>query len=101
MRNKAFSLNLGRIIASVVFFYIAYCILLRENDLHISVSALIQRSHLLPFTQHLFALGFIQIYIGFVIFGAAMLGIFFGDMLHKHIILPLKTKASLAFKTKQ
>lgn len=100
MRNKAFSLNVGKIIAITVFFYIAYCILLHENDLHISLSALIQRSRLLPMNQHLFALGFIPIYIGIVIFGAAVLGIYAGDMLHKQVILPLKTKLALAFKSK-
>jgi|GEM_PF-2493229 hypothetical protein len=100
MKNKTFSLNLGKIIATSIFFYIAYCLLLRENDLHLSVSALIERSHQLTLNQHLFALGLIPIYIGFVIFGAAMLGIYCGDLLHKHVILRLKSKAKLAFKIK-
>lgn len=101
MRNKVFTLNLGKLIAISTFFYIAYCLLLRDNNLHLSLTALIVRSHQLPMNQHLLILGLIPIYIGVVIFGAAMLGIYFGDILQYQVILPLKTKLLLAFKSKQ
>ena len=101
MRNRVFSLNLGKLIAISTFFYIAYCVLLRDNSLHMSLSSLIVRSHQLPMFQHLFILGLIPIYIGVVIFGAAMLGIYFGDILQYQVILPLKSKFLFALKSKR
>jgi hypothetical protein len=101
MKYKLFSLNLGKVIATVTFFYFAYCILLQDNWLSVSVSTLIDRSTDLSLGQHLFVLGLIPVYIAIVIFGAASLGIYVGDFLQRLVIDPLKHKAKLAFRTKR
>jgi hypothetical protein len=101
MRNRIFSLNFGKLVAICFFFYVAYCLLLHDNTLQMSVSALIVRSHQLSMYQHLLILGLIPIYIGVVIFGAAMLGILVGDVLQYQLFLPIKAKLLLALKMKQ
>lgn len=98
MKHRFFSFNLGTLIAFSGVFYIAYYLLLNDNPLRVSLSAIIERSHELSMNKHLLVLGLIPIYISIIIFGAATLGIYLGAILQRVIIHPLQDKMRLSFK---
>ena len=91
MKHKHITLNLGTLIALCVVFYMAYYLLLNDNPLRISLTAIMANSHQLSMPQHLLLLGLIPFYIAVVIFGAATIGIYFGGILQQ-FLLSLKTK---------
>jgi hypothetical protein len=66
------------VIAILVTCYIAYYLLLRDNYLHSSISSIIVYSHNLAIREHLLILGLLPIYIAFMIFGAATIGLYLG-----------------------
>ena len=77
------ALNLGTIIMAIVIFCFAYYILLQDNFLHLSIAAIIARSHCLETTKHLLVVALLPIYIALVVFGSAMLSYFLGSSLQQ------------------
>ena len=71
-------------VRSVVAFFSAcalgYYFLLFENFMHTSISAIIERSEQLDPTPHICILGLLPIYIATIVFGAAMFGIYLGNL---------------------
>jgi hypothetical protein len=78
MIEKIVNSRLSVIIAILVTCYIAYYMLLRDNYLHSSISSIISYSHHLAIREHLLILGLLPIYIAFMIFGAAVIGVYLG-----------------------
>lgn len=78
MIEKFVNSRLSIFIATFVTCYIAYYLLLRDNYLHSSISSIIDYSHNLAIREHLLILGLLPIYIGFMIFGAATVGLYLG-----------------------
>ncbi|HVE44330.1 MAG TPA: hypothetical protein VNC84_04260 [Gammaproteobacteria bacterium] len=58
---------------------VAYYLLLRDNFLHTSIGSIVQNSHHFKIIAHLIILGLLPIYIGTMLFGAAMVGIYVGN----------------------
>jgi hypothetical protein len=56
----------------------AYYLLLHDNMLHSSIPSIISYTHQLSIKQHVIILGLLPVYIAFIIFGAALLGLYFG-----------------------
>lgn len=79
--------------------FVAYYILVCDNALHASVSAIISWSHLLSMEMHLAVLAIIPIYIAIIIFGTALLGIYLGSAIQTCIKV-LKAKYPLLAKSK-
>lgn len=80
------NLNIGILIALVLACYCAYYLLLQDNFLHTSISDIIASSHQLHTQKHLLVLGLLPIYIGTIVFGFAMLGIYLGLQVQRHIL---------------
>jgi hypothetical protein len=74
---------IGRMITVVIVFYLAYSILLGGNAFNMSIAAIINQSTHLQSLKHLIVLGLLPVYIGLMIFGSALLGIFLGSRLHR------------------
>jgi hypothetical protein len=65
---------------------LAYYLLLQDNFLDMSISAIIAKSNHLELKKHLMVLGFLPVYIATIIFGTAMLGIYIGSALQQYLI---------------
>jgi hypothetical protein len=78
MIEKIVNYKLSVILAITITCYIAYYLLLRDNYLHSSISSIITYSHHLAIREHLLILGLLPIYIAFMIFGAATIGLYLG-----------------------
>jgi hypothetical protein len=96
---KKIKISLGTIIALCAMSLIAYYILICDNVLHASVSAIIAWSHQLSMHKHLAVLAIIPIYIAIIIFGAALLGIYLGSIL-QGIIMAFKSRNPQPAKSK-
>lgn len=79
--NKLF--YICRIITLIAVFYAAYSLLLLDNSLHTSISSIIDKSHHLQAVKHIAVLGLLPIYIGTMVFGSAMLGLYLGAKLQR------------------
>jgi hypothetical protein len=91
--NK-FSTHIGSLVALIVCSYVTYYLLLHDNFLHISISAILDSSRQLANKEHLIIVGLIPIYIGTMIFGTALLGVYIGSKVQYHMTKGrLKTKA--------
>ena len=78
--------NIGIVIALAVSLYIAYYLLLKDNFLHISISDIINNTHQFKSQKHMLVLGFLPIYIGTIVFGFAMLGVYIGSLVQRFIL---------------
>ncbi len=79
--KRLLQLNFGALLTSVMIFVIAYYLLLRDNFLHTSIASIITLSETVKLKEHLLILGLLPIYIGTMIFGAALIGIYLGSSL--------------------
>lgn len=91
MKNFLY-LNVGPIVALIVVTNIVYYLLLHDNCLHTSIASILNETHNLPFRPHLLVLGFIPIYIAFMIFGAGSLSIYLGSALQQIVARFFKKK---------
>ena len=89
--------NIGILIALAASLYIAYYLLLKDNFLHISISDIINNAHQFKSQKHMLVLGFLPIYIGTIVFGFAMLGVYIGSRTQRLI---LKKHTQHAFNLK-
>lgn len=78
---KKIKISLANVIALCAMSLMAYYILICDNVLNTSVSAIITWSHQLSVNKHLIVLALIPIYIAIIIFGAALLSIYLGSAL--------------------
>lgn len=83
--RKLVSLSFASTIALLMVFYVAYYLLLSDSFMHISVGEIIANAHQLSMKKHLLVLGLIPIYIGLMIFGTAILGMYLGSLLQSWI----------------
>jgi hypothetical protein len=90
MKKTILSLNIVIIITLTVICYAAYSLLLQDNFLHSSISAIISMSHQLDPKRHLIVLGLLPIYIATVIFGAALLGLYIGSFVQEYLMGDIK-----------
>ena len=84
--KKIVSLNLATILTFIVLSYVAYYLLVRDNFLHISISAIIGNSHHLDIKRHLLVLGLLPFYIAAMIFGTGILSIYLGSRIQERFI---------------
>lgn len=82
---RKIKISLANVIAWCAMAFIAYYILICDNVFNSSVSAIISWSHQLSMHKHLAVLAIIPIYIAIIIFGAALLGLYFGSTLQSAI----------------
>jgi ABC-type transport system involved in cytochrome c biogenesis permease component len=87
--SKLTSLTL---LTQIICGYIAYFLLLGDNNVGYSITHYINSAHSLPIKQHLLMMGCLPIYIAAVIFGAAMLGTLVGHWLEEQLITGAKEK---------
>lgn len=92
--------NVGIIIALLVASYLVYSLLLQDNFLHASIASIISHSHQLNNRPRLCILALLPIYIGTVVFGAAMLGIYLGSLVQKRILKKERKKLLSAQHTR-
>jgi len=90
---KNIKISLANIIAICAMTFIVYYILVCDNVLNLSVSAIIDWSHKLSLHKHLVVLTLIPIYIAVIIFGAALLSIYLSAILQA-LIAPRKNEAA-------
>lgn len=81
--KKLVGLNIGAILALIVFFLIIYYFLL-VNDFF-SISSIIANAHHLAIKKHLLVLGLLPVYIAAMIFGSALLATYLGSYAQKRI----------------
>lgn len=81
--KRVLSLNYSVIVSVTMTFIITYYLLLRDNILHISISSIIERAQHLQLKGHLIILGLLPVYIATMIFGAAVIGIYFDYLIKK------------------
>ncbi len=89
--KKIVALNIC-IITFTICFYIANYLLLRDNVFHISISSIINEANRLHGQSHLVILALLPIYIATMIFGASILGIYLGSIIHQFLLKRIKTK---------
>lgn len=78
--------NIGSIVMLMMASYLAYYLLLDNNWLHTSIASIINTTQDLPFESHLLIVGLIPIYVGVIVFGAGLLGIYWGNRLQHYIV---------------
>lgn len=83
--RKFISLKLASASALLAVFCVAYYVLFSDSFMHISVGSIISQTHELSLKKHLIVLGLIPIYIALMIFGAAVLGMYIGNMLQSFL----------------
>lgn len=94
--NKLFYIS--RVTTLIAVFYAAYYLLLRDNCLHTSISFIIDKSHHLEAMRHIIVLGLLPIYIGTMIFGSAMLGLYLGSKFQYLLVHLRKNKIDIGKK---
>lgn len=62
------------VMMTLIVFYVGHYLLLHDNFLHLSISAIINYSQQLSEKTHFLILGLLPIYVAAVIFGATVLG---------------------------
>lgn len=89
--SKLTSLTL---LTQIICGYIAYFLLLGDNNVGYSITHYINCAHSLPIKQHLLMMGCLPIYIAAVIFGAAMVGTIIGHWLEDQLTPGTKQKSA-------
>lgn len=82
---KHYSLNIGTLISLTAVSSMGYYLLLHDNFLHTSITAIINYSQSMSLKPHLIVLGLLPIYIATVIFGTAILGAHVGSALQQFV----------------
>lgn len=102
MINSRFITNFICILLFALIFYLTYYLLLQDNIFHLSISSIIAYSHHLAIQKRLLVVGLLPIYIGLMIFGAAILGIFLCSIVQnkqaKYLFKTLKSKTQFTKK---
>lgn len=80
MRNLL-SIQISHIIAIFTAGYLIYYLLLCENCLHSSITEIINYTDHMEMMSHMIVLGLLPIYIGVLVFGAAMFGLYLGSLI--------------------
>lgn len=96
--KKIITIDIFILITLGVVFCTVYTLLLQDNCLNTSISAIIARSHHLELREHLIVLGLLPIYIATVIFGSALLGMYISSCL-RHL-LARRAKKQLSVQKK-
>lgn len=101
MKKMFLQLNPLRLIAQLFSVYFMYYLLLTENSAGMSINSIIKYAHSLPLRMHLFIMGVLPIYIGFIIFGTAMLASLIGRWLEEYMLPADKEKSAKTSFTSQ
>ncbi len=83
--NKRSSVNLGGILCLVAAVYLICYFLIRDAVTPISINSMILSLNHWSNHWRVLAVGLMPIYIALMLFGTAMLGIYFGSFLHRRI----------------
>lgn len=94
LKNLTASAVLSQMIAASLVYY-----LLLSDTFHFSISHIILYANTLPIKQHIWLLGLLPIYIGAVVFGAAILGVRLGRRLQT-LFTKQKKMQNLRFNAK-
>lgn len=81
--NTKIKFNLIIAVSLLFLLCSVYYLLIQDTVLHTSISSIIAYSHKLALQNHVLVLGLIPIYISFMVFGAALLGIYLGTQLQR------------------
>jgi hypothetical protein len=83
--KKSNTLNIGGIIFLFILVYFIYRILLEDDILPFSISAVQHSMNHWVKHWHFLVVGLIPVYIAFVFFGGVLIGIFFGERIQRWI----------------
>ena len=81
--NKRHSLNLGGMICLVAAVYVLYYLLLRDNILPFSIHSMLFNINHWAKNWHVIVIGLLPIYLALMVFGTAIIGIYFGSALQR------------------
>lgn len=80
--NRRSSLNLGAILCLIVAVYLICYFLIRDALAPISISSMLSSFNHWARHWHVLAVGLLPIYIALMVFGTAIVGVYFGSALH-------------------
>lgn len=83
--NKRHSLNLGGIICLIAGICFICSLLLRDNLLPLSISAVLTSINHCIRHWHVLVVGLLPIYVALMIFGTGVVGLYFGSALQRWI----------------
>ena len=69
----------------MIAIYVVYYLLLQDNLLHLSISSIINLDNHLAKHSHFLIVGLLPIYIACMIFGAASVAIYIGELLQRYL----------------
>jgi uncharacterized membrane protein YbhN (UPF0104 family) len=90
--NRRSSLNLGGILCLVAAVYLICTILIRDAIAPISISSMLSSFNHWAKHWHVLAVGLLPIYVALMIFGTAIVGIYFGSAVHRWIVCFFKKR---------
>ncbi|MBV9576221.1 MAG: hypothetical protein JO149_06325 [Gammaproteobacteria bacterium] len=90
--KKLVGLNIGAILALIIFFLVIYYFLL-VNDFF-SISSIISNAHHLAIKKHLLVLGLLPVYIAAMIFGSAVIATYLGSSIQNRISKAVRNSCS-------
>lgn len=86
MLERFIDSKISIVLATMIACYLAYYLLLSENDLHTSIASIIAYSHHLTHGQHILLLALLPIYIALMIFGSASVGLYLGKGIQRILV---------------
>lgn len=83
--KRLISLNIGAFICLVVATYVIYYLLLRDSMMPFSIYSVLSSINHWAKDWHVIVIALLPIYLALMIFGTAMLGIYFGSAIQRWI----------------
>lgn len=84
--KKEFFFNLGSILCVMTAIYFIYYLLLKDDWLSLSIASMLSWTNHLTLHWHLLAIGMLPIYLAFIIFGTAIIGIYLGSAIQRWLM---------------
>jgi len=83
--NRRSSLNLGGVLFLIAAVYLICTILICDAIAPISISSMLSSFNHWARHWHVLAVGLLPIYVALMIFGTAIMGVYFGSAVHRFI----------------
>ena len=83
--NKRQSVGLGGIICLIISSYLMYYLLLQDDILPFSIESVTAAINRWVRHTHIVVFGLLPVYVAFMIFGTAILGIYFGAVIQRWV----------------
>lgn len=89
-KNKTF--NIGGVIFLIAVIYITSYILLRDNKIPFSIHSVLSSINHCCRHWHVLSVGLLPIYVGLMVFGSGMVGVYLGSLFQRWAARKLKFK---------